>query len=192
MTVAETAIPGVLLIEPRRFGDARGYFAETFHAERYREAGVNVSFVQDNVSRSGRGTLRGLHYQRPPHAQGKLVQVLDGSVYDVVVDLRRGSPAFGEWFGVELSAETGRQLYVPPGLAHGFCVTSDSALFAYKCSAFYAPDCEGAVRWDDPDLGIEWPVETPRLSEKDLAAPTWAEVRASTPFTLDGASVALK
>ena len=187
MTVSETSIPGVLILEPRVFGDDRGFFCETYHAERYREAGIDAAFVQDNLSRSERGTLRGLHFQRPPHAQGKLVSVLEGSVYDVAVDLRRGSPTFGDWVGVELSAENGRQMYVPPGLAHGFAVTSETALFAYKCSAFYAPEAEGALRWDDPELGIAWPVDVPRLSDKDRVAPTWADVRLSTPFTFDRA-----
>lgn len=184
MTVRKTRLSGVLVLEPRVFGDARGFFAETYHAERYREAGVEPDFVQDNVSRSVRGTLRGLHYQAPPHAQAKLVQVLDGEVFDVVVDLRRGSPTFGEWVGETLSADNNRQLYVPPGFAHGFCVTSESALFAYKCSAFYAPGSEGALRWDDPALGIDWPVDQPIVSDKDREAPAWTEVRDCTPFVL--------
>lgn len=183
MTVTETKLPGVLLLEPRVFGDARGFFAETYHAERYREAGIDADFVQDNLSRSVRGTLRGLHYQAPPHAQAKLVQVLDGEVFDVVVDLRRGSPTFGEWVGETLSADNGRQMYVPEGFAHGFCVTSETALFAYKCSAFYAPGSEGALRWDDSALGIDWPVDQPLVSDKDRHAAPWADVRHATPFT---------
>ena len=180
MTVTETALPGVLVLEPRVFGDARGFFCETYHAERYRQAGVDAAFVQDNLSRSGRGTLRGLHFQAPPHAQAKLVQVLEGAVWDVAVDLRRDSPTFGQHVGVELSAENGRQVYVPVGFAHGFCVTSETALFAYKCSAFYAPGAEGSLRWDDPDLAIGWPVEAPVLSDKDRAAPRLADV--DSPF----------
>ena len=182
MTVRETDLAGVLVIEPRRFGDARGYFAEIYHADRYREAGVDAAFVQDNLSRSTRGTLRGLHAQAPPHAQAKLVQVLDGEVYDVAVDLRRDSPTFGQWHGEHLSAETGRQMYVPTGFAHGFCVVSASALFAYKCSDVYAPDTEIAVAWDDPDIGVAWPVATPLLSDKDRAAPRLAALADALPF----------
>ena len=188
MTVTETRLPGVLVIEPRVFGDARGSFCETYHAERYRQAGVDAAFVQDNLSRSARGTLRGLHFQAPPHAQAKLVSVLAGAVYDVAVDLRRGSPTFGQHVVVELSAENGRQMYVPVGFAHGFCVTSETALFAYKCSAFYAPDAEGSLRWDDPDLAIDWPVHEPQLSDKDAAAPLWADVRETSPFAIRPAS----
>ena len=182
MTVRETDLAGVLVIEPRRFGDARGYFAEIYHADRYREAGVDAAFVQDNLSRSTRGTLRGLHAQAPPHAQAKLVQVLDGEVFDVAVDLRRDSPTFGQWHGEHLSAETGRQMYVPTGFAHGFCVVSASALFAYKCSDVYAPDTEIAVAWDDPDIGVAWPVATPLLSDKDRAAPRLAALADALPF----------
>ena len=176
MTVTETRLAGVLLIEPRVFGDARGFFCETYQAERYAEAGVPAGFVQDNVSRSGRGTLRGLHFQAPPHAQGKLVSCLDGAVFDVAVDLRRGSPTYGEWFGAELSAENMRQMFVPAGFAHGFVVTSETALFSYKVSGVYAPRAEGSVRWDDPDLAIGWPVETPILSDKDATAPLFADL----------------
>ena len=182
MTVRDTPLPGLLVVEPTRFGDARGYFAETYREDRYAEAGVDARFVQDNVSRSSRGTLRGLHAQAPPHAQAKLVHVLDGEVFDVAVDLRRGSPTFGRWHGEWLSAETGCQFYLPAGFAHGFCVTSETALFAYKCSAVYAPDAELSVAWDDPDLGIEWPVAAPTLSDKDRAAPRLAEITDRLPF----------
>lgn len=175
MQVKQTSLPGVLLIEPRVFGDARGFFLETWQAARYREAGIPEEFVQDNVSFSRRGVLRGLHYQLP-HAQGKLVTVLQGEVFDVAVDIRRGSPHFGQWVGITLSGESLHQLYVPPGFAHGFCVTSETALFSYKCTDVYAPQAEGAVRWDDPELGIDWPVATPRLNDKDLAAPRLAEL----------------
>ena len=168
------------MVEPKRFGDPRGYFQETYHAERYRKAGIGATFVQDNLSRSTRGTVRGLHFQTPPHAQAKLVQVLDGEVFDVAVDLRHGSPTFGGWLGVTLSAGSGRQLFVPEGFAHGFCVTSETALVAYKCSALYAPEAERTVRWDDPDIGVEWPALTPVLSARDaVAAPLAA---AGTPF----------
>ncbi len=175
MQVKQTSLPGVLLIEPRVFGDTRGFFLETWQAARYREAGIPEQFVQDNVSFSRRGVLRGLHYQLP-HAQGKLVTVLQGEVFDVAVDIRRGSPHFGQWVGVSLSGDSLHQLYVPPGFAHGFCVTSETALFSYKCTDVYAPQAEGAVRWDDPELGIDWPVAAPQLNDKDLAAPRLTEL----------------
>jgi dTDP-4-dehydrorhamnose 3,5-epimerase len=168
-TVA-TPLPGVLLIEPRVFGDDRGFFLETFHSERYRSAGVPLPFVQDNWSRSAKGTLRGLHFQEP-RAQGKLVQVCRGAVFDVAADVRRGSPTFGKWFGCELSEENKRQLWIPPGFAHGFCVTSESADFLYKCTELYAPELERGVAWDDPDLAIAWPTREPMLSKRDAAAP---------------------
>ncbi|MDX1420981.1 MAG: dTDP-4-dehydrorhamnose 3,5-epimerase [Rubricoccaceae bacterium] len=170
MTVHETEIPGVLLVALRVFGDARGFFLERYHAERYRAHGIDAAFVQDNHSRSRRGTLRGLHFQRR-HPQGKLVECVRGAVYDVVVDLRRGSPTFGRAYGVTLSDAEPRQLWIPPGLAHGFCVLSDEADFLYKCTDVYRPDDEGGVAWDDPDLGIAWPVEAPLLSEKDRHLP---------------------
>jgi len=164
-------IPGVLLIEPRLFRDPRGLFCETFHVERYAEAGLVDRFVQDNFSRSIRGTLRGLHYQEP-RAQGKLVMVVEGAVYDVVVDIRRGSPMFGKWHGFELSLDNYRQLYVPPGCAHGFCVTSEQAAVLYKCTDFYSPKDERGIIWNDPALAISWPVSRPILSAKDQAYPT--------------------
>ena len=170
MNILPTPLPGVVVIEPKVFGDARGFFMETFQAERYAEAGM-PAFVQDNLSRSRRGVLRGLHYQEP-QAQGKLVYVLEGEVFDVAVDIRHGSPSFGQWHGVTLSAENKRQFYVPPGFAHGFVVTSEAALFAYKCTALYEPRFEHSIRWDDPGIGIEWPVGEPELSAKDAAAPT--------------------
>ena len=170
MKISETALPGVLLLEPKRFGDDRGFFMEFFHARRYAEAGIPGPFVQDNFSRSAKGILRGLHFQQP-HAQGKLVQVFAGAVYDVAVDVRRGSPTFGKWVGVELSADNRRQLWVPAGFAHGFCVLSESADFHYKCTDFYSPATEQGIAWNDPDLGIPWPVTSPLLSPKDSAAP---------------------
>lgn len=170
MKVVELEIPGVLLLQPKVFGDARGFFFESYNAERYAEAGIALEFVQDNISRSRKGILRGLHFQEP-QAQGKLVQALSGAVYDVAVDIRKGSPTFGRWVGAELTEENRHQLWVPPGFAHGFCVLSDSADFAYKCTALYAPQHEGAIRWDDPDVGVRWPIEQPVLSEKDAAAP---------------------
>ena len=178
MNVLTTAIPGVLILEPRVFGDARGFFLESFNQRAFDEAvGAHVEFVQDNHSRSRRGVLRGLHFQRGEHAQGKLVRVAAGAVFDVAADIRPGSPTFGRWVGVELSSENQRQLWVPPGLAHGFLVLSESADFLYKTTAYYAPQDEGAVRWDDPDLAIAWPDvgAPPQLSAKDVAAPSLRE-----------------
>jgi dTDP-4-dehydrorhamnose 3,5-epimerase len=170
MKVTETALPGVLIIEPQRFGDARGYFLETWQRERYAASGIDQPFVQDNLSRSARGILRGLHLQNPA-VQGKLVFVLEGEVFDVAVDVRVGSPCFGKWVGMTLSAEDHRQLWIPPGFAHGFCVTSEAAVFSYKCTAPYAPEHEVGIRWDDPDIGIAWPISEPRLSVKDSGHP---------------------
>jgi dTDP-4-dehydrorhamnose 3,5-epimerase len=167
MQVLPTDLPGVLIIEPRVFGDERGFFMESWNRERYAAAGLDVDFVQDNLSFSRRGVLRGLHFQNP-NAQGKLVQVLQGEVFDVAVDIRVGSPAFGRWTSVRLSAENRRQFYIPPGFAHGFCVTSETALFAYKCTDVYNPAAEGSVLWNDPDLAIPWPLAgEPELSAKD-------------------------
>jgi dTDP-4-dehydrorhamnose 3,5-epimerase len=179
MNVTETAIPGVLILEPKVFGDARGFFLESFNQRVFDEAvGAHVDFVQDNHSRSRRGILRGLHFQRGAHAQGKLVRVAAGAVFDVAVDIRRDSATYGRWVGVELSADNQRQLWIPPGLAHGFLVLTDSADFLYKASAYYAPQEEGAVRWDDPDLAIAWPDVggPPQLSAKDAVAPFLREV----------------
>lgn len=167
MNITPTALPDVLLIEPRVFGDARGFFFESWNEKTYRDAGIREDFVQDNHSRSARGVLRGLHYQiRQP--QGKLVRVIAGSIFDVVVDVRRGSPSFGRHATVTLSAETHNQLWVPAGFAHGFCVTSDNAEVLYKTTDFYAPEHERTILWNDPDLGIAWPLEAaPTLSAKD-------------------------
>jgi len=173
--VTKTDLEGVLLIEPRRFGDDRGHFAETWNLERYRKHEMPEAFVQDNVSYSKRGVLRGLHLQNPG-SQTKLVEVLWGEAFDVVVDVRADSPTFRRWIGYRLSGENGRQLYVPAGYAHGFCVTGASALFAYKCSNYYDPSVEITVRWDDPDLAIAWPVAAPIVSEKDRAAPLLRDV----------------
>lgn len=170
MTSFPCRLPGVLLFEPRIFRDDRGYFLETWSRSRYADAGLPSDFVQDNLSCSRRGVLRGLHYQHP-RAQGKFVSVLRGEVFDVAVDIRAGSPTFGQWEGFALSAENGRQLYVPEGYAHGFVVTSEDALFSYKCTAPYDPSSEGSVAWDDPELGISWPVAAPILAAKDAAAP---------------------
>lgn len=166
MEVIPQALPEVLLIKPKVFGDARGYFIETYASQRYLEAGITLPFVQDNLSKSRRGILRGLHLQNP-YAQGKLVSVVEGEVFDVAVDVRVGSPNFGKWVGAVLSADNHHQLWVPPGFAHGFCVTSDSALFSYKCTELYHPETELGVAYDDPALGIPWPVSAPELSAKD-------------------------
>jgi dTDP-4-dehydrorhamnose 3,5-epimerase len=169
--VLPAEIPGVLIIEPKVFGDERGFFLETFHAKRYADAGIPGPFVQDNYSRSVKGTLRGLHFQEP-QPQGKLVQVVAGAVFDVAVDIRKGSPTFGKWVGVELSAESKRQLWIPPGFAHGFYVLSESADFQYKCTTLYAPEHDRGIAWNDPELAISWPLSgEPKLSAKDGAAP---------------------
>ena len=176
MKVTRTALPEVLVIEPKVFGDERGFFMESFNQRAINEAvGYEVSFVQDNHSRSSKGVLRGLHYQLPPHAQGKLVRVVSGAVFDVAVDMRRSSPNFGKWVGEELSATNHKQLWIPPGFAHGFLVLSETADFLYKTTDYYAPQAEGAVRWNDERIGIAWPqvnVEL-QLSAKDTAAPNF-------------------
>jgi len=170
MEVVKTPLDGVLLIKPKVWRDKRGYFVETWNKNRYEALGISLPFVQDNRSRSTRGILRGLHFQRK-FPQGKLVSVSSGSVFDVAVDIRKNSPTFGSWFGVELTDENQYQFWIPPGLAHGFCVCSDIADFSYKCTETYHPEDEGSIRWDDPDLSIAWPVTSPILSPKDLAAP---------------------
>lgn len=175
MHVIATELQGVLIVEPKVFPDARGFFVETYNKERYAACGIVADFVQDNLSFSSRGVLRGLHYQNP-HAQGKLVYVLQGEVWDVAVDIRPGSPQFGRWTAVTLSSDNKRQFYIPPGFAHGFCVLSDTALFTYKCTDLYHPECDGGIRWDDPDIGIAWPVMEPLLSEKDRQQPLLKDV----------------
>jgi dTDP-4-dehydrorhamnose 3,5-epimerase len=173
MQVELTALPGVLLITPRRLGDARGWFMETYSAPRMAEAGLrHFIWVQDNHSFSAaKGTLRGLHYQAPPHAQDKLVRCSRGAILDVAVDFRLGSPTFAKWVGVQLTADNGRQLLVPKGFLHGFVTLTDDTEVQYKCSDAYAPECDGAVRWDDPEIGIDWGVVAPVLSDKDARAP---------------------
>lgn len=168
MKIAATSLPGVLLVEPQAFGDERGYFMETFSASRYAESGIAGPFVQDNLSRSRRGVLRGIHFQHP-YAQAKLVSVLEGEVFDVAVDLRVGSPTFGRWHAELLSADNRRQLFVPEGFGHAFAVTSDRALFSYKCTEYYHPECERTIRWDDARIGIAWPMADVELSTKDRA-----------------------
>ncbi|MET1115351.1 MAG: dTDP-4-dehydrorhamnose 3,5-epimerase [Comamonas sp.] len=176
MKATALAIPEVVLFEPRVFGDARGFFFESFNQKLFDAAtGGKYEFVQDNHSRSSKGVLRGLHYQLPPHAQGKLVRVVQGAVFDVAVDVRRSSPTFGQWVGAELSAENHKQLWVPPGFAHGFVVLSDTADFLYKTTNYYAPEHERCIAWNDPQLAIEWPLSIePSLSGKDALASQWA------------------
>lgn len=172
MKIETTAIPDVLILTPARFGDARGWFSETFNATRMAAAGLNVDWVQDNHSMSAKpGTLRGLHFQSPPHAQDKLVRCSAGAILDVAVDIRRGSPSYGKWVGVELTPDNARQLLVPKGFLHGFVTRAPMTEVQYKCSDIYAPDCDGGIRWNDPDIGIDWGVDDPTLSAKDTAAP---------------------
>lgn len=175
MKVIETALSGVLILEPRVFEDSRGFFMQTYQQEQYVEAGIDCTFVQDNLSVSSRQTLRGLHYQEP-HGQAKLVQVIEGTVYDVAVDIRVGSPTFGKWLGVELSAQNKRQLFIPAGFAHGFVVVSERATFSYKCSAYYAPAAEGGIIFSDPDLAISWPGHDFQLSDKDKLYPCLKDI----------------
>jgi len=170
LKVKPTALPEVLLIQPKVFADERGHFLETWFAPRYRDIGIVESFVQDNFSRSTRNVLRGLHFQEPM-GQGKLITVLAGTIYDVVVDIRVDSPRFRQWIGVELDGAVPTQLWIPPGFAHGFCVMSESADFMYKCTEIYTPAAERSIRWNDPELRIKWPIDTPILSTRDNAAP---------------------
>ena len=180
MRVVPTDIPGVLIVEPEVHADGRGFFVETYHAERYRQHGIDGPFVQDNHSRSVAGTLRGLHLQiRRP--QGKLVRVIEGEVCDVSVDVRRGSPTFGRWVAVTLTAESFRQVYVPPGFAHGFCVVSPIAQVEYKCTDIYDPSSEIGIAWNDPGLAIPWPVREPLLSDRDRLHPTLAALSGQLP-----------
>ena len=166
MKVITTSIEGILIIEPKTFKDNRGFFMETYNQKRYNASGINTTFVQDNLSYSLKNTLRGLHFQIK-HPQAKLIQVISGEIFDVAVDLRSDSATFGKWTGIHLSDENKRQMFIPEGFAHGFCVLSEFALFYYKCSDFYAPEDEGGIIWSAPDIGVEWPVENPIISEKD-------------------------
>ena len=179
MNVIETSIPGLLIIEPRVFGDARGFFMETWNAAAFAGAGLDLAFVQDNHSRSQKGVLRGLHFQNPS-PQGKLVRVTNGAVFDVAVDLRASSPTFGKWVGVELSAQNKRMFWVPEGFAHGFLTLEDDTDFLYKCTSPYAPQHEASLAWDDPTVGIEWPLDgiEPKLSAKDAVGVPLADVKA--------------
>ncbi len=177
LKITPLPLPGLVLLEPRVFRDPRGFFFESFNATDFSRAGLPIDFVQDNVSRSARGTVRGLHFQRVPHAQGKLVRVLDGEVFDVAVDLRTGSPTFGHWHTEILSADNARALYIPPGFAHGFCVTSPSALFVYKVTVPYVPSAESGLRWNDPTLAIPWPIapDAAGLSARDKEWPAFSK-----------------
>jgi dTDP-4-dehydrorhamnose 3,5-epimerase len=175
MNVRETKLPGVVVFEPAAYRDDRGYLTEVWNQKRYEQAGLGVGFVQDNLSSSRRGVLRGLHYQWPA-AQGKLVSVLHGEVFDVAVDIRAGSETFGQWVGVTLSSENKHQIYVPPGFAHGFAVLSETALVLYKCTEFYTPSDEGSILWNDPAIAIDWPISDAILAPKDAAAPTLSNV----------------
>jgi len=179
-----TELPGVVLIEPDVHRDGRGYFVETYHAAKYRAGGIDGPFVQDNLSRSAGGTVRGLHLQFQ-HPQGKLIHVIEGAIYDVAVDVRRGSPTFGRWVGVTLSADNFAQCYVPPGFAHGFCVVSPLALVEYKCTDLYDPTSEVGIAWNDPALGIRWPIAAPILSDRDRRNPLLAEVTDRLPRHTD-------
>ena len=187
MQIDKTNLPGVLILTPRRFGDARGWFSEVWNRRTLAAQGIDIDFVQDNHSLSrAAGTVRGLHFQSPPHAQAKLVRCGRGRVFDVAVDIRRGSPTFGQWAGAELSAESGRQLLIPAGFLHGFVTREPDSELLYKCSDVYAPDCDGAVRFDDPDLGIDWGIDPAAaiLSDKDRAAPLFRNF--ATPFVYGG------
>jgi dTDP-4-dehydrorhamnose 3,5-epimerase len=180
MEIIQTAIPDVLIIKPKVFIDERGYFFETFHRERFQEAGIPVNFVQDNESRSQKDVLRGLHLQKPPHQQGKLIRVIQGSVLDVVVDIRKSSPHYGKWVSTELSDQNKWLFWVPPGFAHGFLTLENNTIFSYKCTGFYNKDLEMSIRWNDPDLSINWGIQSPLLSEKDRSAPLFTDFK--SPF----------
>lgn len=186
MQVETTELPGVLILRPRVFEDERGFFLESYNLETLRSHGIDTIFVQDNHSKSGRDTLRGLHYQLPPASQVKLVRVVRGAIWDVAVDIRAGSPTFGRWVGAELSAENFRQLYIPSGFAHGFCVLSDEAEVLYKASHVYSPTHEQGILWNDPALQIAWPVAGPLLSERDRRLGTLADYLSGAPFAFGG------
>ncbi|WOI58382.1 dTDP-4-dehydrorhamnose 3,5-epimerase [Palleronia sp. LCG004] len=179
LEIEETPLPGVLILTPKRFGDDRGFFAETWNRKRMEEAGIEIDFVQDNHSLSARaGTLRGLHFQSPPQPQAKLVRCGRGALFDVAVDIRVGSPTYGQWTGVELSAVNGRQLLIPEGFLHGFVTREDDTEVVYKCSGYYAPDCDGGVAWNDPEIDIDWGLDgaDPILSDKDAKAPLLSQI----------------
>lgn len=182
MKIIETPIPGLLEIEPKVFGDERGYFYESYNKQAFAEVGIIEEFVQDNQSLSSRGVLRGLHFQNPPFAQGKLVRVIRGAVLDVAVDIRRNSPTYGKHYSVKLSGENKKMFWVPPGFAHGFLTLEDDTIFAYKCSNLYNKESEGSILWNDPDLRIEWGIENPAVSAKDAEAPRFNELQSNFHF----------
>ncbi|MEY2963908.1 MAG: hypothetical protein RL754_1169 [Bacteroidota bacterium] len=183
MKFIPTPIPDLFVIEPRVFGDHRGYFFESYSEEHFKNAGIEADFVQDNESFSSAGVVRGLHYQKPPKAQGKLVRVQKGRVLDIAVDIRKGSPTYGEHFSIELSGENKKMLWIPPGFAHGFATLEDDTVFLYKCTDNYSPEHEGSLLWNDADLNIDWLVKSPKLSDKDKQGPTF--VRFDSPFVYD-------
>jgi len=187
LNITETALPGVLLLEPRRFGDARGFFSESWNRQTLASHGIDIDFVQDNHSMSAQvGTVRGLHFQSPPHAQAKLVRCGRGCFFDVAVDIRKGSPTFGQWVGYELSFDNGLQFLIPEGFLHGFATREPDTEIIYKCSDYYAPECDGAVRFDDPEIGIDWGLSGKAvLSDKDADAPRFADF--DSPFLWEGA-----
>jgi dTDP-4-dehydrorhamnose 3,5-epimerase len=174
MNFIPTKLAGVVIVEPRIFKDSRGFFMETYHRDKFSAHGISTDLAQTNHSYSQKGTLRGLHFQEP-HAQGKLVRTVVGTIFDVAVDIRKGSPQFGQWFGIELSGENSRQLWVPPGFAHGFCVLSDQAHMTYSCSDVYHPECNLGIAWNDPTLAIDWPLTNPLLSDQDQALPNLSD-----------------
>ena len=180
-TFTPLALRDVILVQPRVFGDSRGFFAETYHESAFQQGGITARFVQDNHSFSTQGVLRGIHYQLAPFAQGKLVQALEGRIWDVAVDVRQNSPTYGKWVGIELSGENHHQLWIPPGFAHGFVVLSPTVHFLYKCTAPYAPELERGFRWDDPDVGIAWPVNDVSLSPRDTRLPAFASIEPIRP-----------
>jgi dTDP-4-dehydrorhamnose 3,5-epimerase len=183
MKIIETSLPGVLVVEPQVFKDSRGFFYESYHEGKFLKADIQVNFVQTNVSRSAKGVLRGLHYQWP-NPQGKLVSVLDGEVYDVAVDIRQGSPTFGQWTGVMLTGDNHRHLWIPEGFAHGFCVLSPHATFTYQCTTLYDPVADASIAWNDADIGVDWPISQPLISDKDAKAPMLKNVPADRLPTL--------
>jgi len=180
MNIIETKLPGLLIIDPLVFGDERGYFFESFNQKIFEAAGLETSFVQDNESKSTKGVLRGLHFQEPPYDQGKLVRVVSGAVMDVSVDIRKDSPTYGMWEALELSAQNKRMLWIPPGFAHGFVTLEDETIFFYKCTRLYDRESENSIIWNDPDLGIEWGIDDPIVSEKDQHAPSFKDLK--SPF----------
>jgi dTDP-4-dehydrorhamnose 3,5-epimerase len=177
MNITQSELSGLLVIDPKVFGDDRGYFFESYNAEIFKAAGLEIDFMQDNESRSGKGVLRGLHFQEPPFEQGKLVRVARGAVMDVSVDIRKDSPTYGKWAAFELSEQNKRMLWIPPGFAHGFVTLEDDTIFIYKCTKVYNKESENSIRWDDPDLGIDWAVENPIISDKDKVAPLFKELK---------------